>query len=403
MHVKTNKSFFLIQKGQKSMFNFKLYAEKRAEYVKKMQDIMDAAEVEERAMTDEEETEFNDLENKIKRLDRTVDDAKRARDLIIDKNDPAKTEEKRSQEEVRASERRAFENYIRGVLSEDRAAGDLVEATNGAVVPTSIAKDIIKVVKNMSPIYALAKKYPIKGNLVVPYYDETTTAITVAYSDETEELLSKSGKFTSIELKDFLAGALAKVPKRLINNSQFDLTGFIIQAMGEALTEWVESKILTGAGDGKIECVSKAKQVVTAAAQSAITADELIDLQEEVPDKFQPKCIWIMSKKTRTAIRKLKNSDGDYILQKDATAKWGYTLFGADVYCSDAMPDMGADKTAIVYGDMSGIVVKITEDMTVEVLRERFATQHCIGVMGWIDVDAKIAEEQKIAVLKMAA
>ena len=154
---------------------------------------------------------------------------------------------------------------------------------------------------------------------------------------------------------------------------------------------------------GKIECVSKAKQVVTAAAQSAITADDLIDLQETVPDMFQPGCIWIMNKATRTAIRKLKNSDGDYLLQKDATARWGYKLFGADVYTSDSMPKMAAGTTSIVYGDMSGLAVKITEDINIEVLRERFATQHCLGVVGWIDVDAKIAEEQKIAVLKMAA
>ena len=125
------------------MFNFKLYAEKRAEYVKKMQDIMDLAEVEERAMTKEEEAEFNDLEGKIRRLDSTVDDAKRARDIFIDKKDPAKTGEKRSQEEQEQEEIRAFCNYVRGNGGEVRA-DVMPSAENGAVIPKTIINKIIE-------------------------------------------------------------------------------------------------------------------------------------------------------------------------------------------------------------------------------------------------------------------
>ena len=67
------------------------------------------------------------------------------------------------------------------------------------------------------------------------------------------------------------------------------------------------------------------------------------------------------------------------------------------------MPKMAAGKTAIVYGDMSGLAVKISEGMNIEVLREIFATQHALGVVGWLEMDAKIEDEQKIAVLKMKA
>lgn len=41
--------------------------------------------------------------------------------------------------------------------------------------------------------------------------------------------------------------------------------------------------------------------------------------------------------------------------------------------------------------------------MNIEVLREIFATQHALGVVGWLEMDAKIEDEQKIAVLKMKA
>ena len=382
------------------MNKFKKLMEQRAAYAKEMQDILDKAESEERAINDEEQSRFDELESKIKEIDRTIKAEERARDLNLNVVDDKKKEELRA-EEKEAQEERAFENYIRGVVSEERAS-NLTSGDNGAVIPASIANKIIKKVIEICPIYQLATRYNVGGTLSIPYYDETTTAITMAYATEFTELESNSGKFKSIELKGFLAGALTKVSKSLVNNSQFDIVNFVINQMAENIAKWIENELLNGT-ESKIDGISKCKQVVTAVAATAITPDELIDLQETVPDVFQPGCIWIMNKATRTAIRKLKDSDGDYILNKDATAKWGYKLFGADVYCSDNMPKMGSGKMAIAYGDMSGLAVKVSEDMNIEVLREKFATEHAIGVVGWLEIDAKIENEQKIAILKMGA
>ena len=382
------------------MNKFKKLMEQRAAYAKEMQDILDKAESEERAINDEEQAKFDELEGKIKEIDRTIKAEERARDLNLNVVDDKKKEELRA-EEKEAQEERAFENYIRGVVSEERAS-NLTSGDNGAVIPASIANKIIKKVIEICPIYQLATRYNVGGTLSIPYYDETTTAITMAYATEFTELESNSGKFKSIELKGFLAGALTKVSKSLVNNSQFDIVNFVINQMAENIAKWIENELLNGT-ESKIDGISKCKQVVTAVAATAITPDELIDLQETVPDVFQPGCIWIMNKATRTAIRKLKDSDGDYILNKDATAKWGYKLFGADVYCSDNMPKMGSGKMAIAYGDMSGLAVKVSEDMNIEVLREKFATEHAIGVVGWLEMDAKIENEQKITILKMGA
>lgn len=95
----------------------------------------------------------------------------------------------------------------------------------------------------------------------------------------------------------------------LINNSKFDIVSYVIRKMAEAVSEWLENELINGT-DGKIEGVSKVTAAVTAAAATAITADELIDLQESIPDKLQPGCIWVMSRATRTAIRKLKDGEG---------------------------------------------------------------------------------------------
>ena len=47
--------------------------------------------------------------------------------------------------------------------------------------------------------------------------------------------------------------------------------------------------------------------------------------------------------------------------------------------------------------------MKLSEDVNIEVLREKYATQHAIGVVGWIEIDSKVENAQKIASLKMKA
>jgi HK97 family phage major capsid protein len=138
---------------------------------------------------------------------------------------------------------------------------------------------------------------------------------------------------------------------------------------------------------------------VTLAKAGAITADELIDLQELVPDEYQADCIFVMNRATRKAVRKLKDGQGNYLLEKDSTSKWGYRLMGNDVYCSDNMSALGvAGKPVVMYGDFSGLAVKEGEKTEIQVLTERFATQHAVGVVAWGELDAKVEDTQKIAV-----
>lgn len=375
--------------------NEKGLVEKREELLLDMNKIVEAAKAETRVLTDDEEKNFNKIKGDIEKIDITLKAIEEERTLqnfeLVDKKKDTKVE----------LEERAFANYIRGVV-ETRTDVNLTSGDNGAVIPKSIANKIIKKVYDISPIYQLATRYNVGGTLTIPYYNEETSSITTAYATEFTDLESKSGKFLSIELKGYLAGALTKVSRSLLNNSNFDLVSFVVTAMAESIAKFIEKELLKGTTE-KITGLSAAKQKVTAASATVLTADELIDVQEEVPDTYQGGAIWIMNKDTRKAIRKLKDKDGNYLLNKDVSAKWGYTLLGKDVYTSDNMDKMEADKTAIYYGDMSGLAVKLSEDVNIQVLREKFATQHAIGVVGWVELDSKIENEQKISRLVMAS
>ncbi|MCR1821995.1 phage major capsid protein [Terrisporobacter muris] len=372
----------------------KALEEQRTELVNEMTNIVESAEAETRTLTDEEETRYDEIKKEISKIDKTLSaiDEQRAFNKI-----PAK---KNAEEEGLESEERAFANYIRGVV--ETRTTNLAVGDNGAVIPKTIAQKIIKKVHDISPIYQLATRYNVKGDLTIPYYDESSSAITTAYATEFTDLESSSGKFLNIELKGYLAGALTKVSKSLVNNSDFDLVSFVITAMAESIAIFIEKELLKGT-PSKVTGLSTVKQKVTAASSNALTSDELIDVQEMVPDIYQAGAIWIMNKSTRTAIRKLKDNDGNYLLNKDVSAKWGYTLLGKDVYTSENMDAMSSEKTAIYYGDMSGLAVKLSEDVNIEVLREKYATQHALGVVGWVELDSKIENEQKISALVMGA
>ena len=135
------------------------------------------------------------------------------------------------------------------------------------------------------------------------------------------------------------------------------------------------------------------------ASATAITADEIVKLHDSIKDRFQTNAIWIMSSATRTALRQLKSQTGYYLLNDDISSPFGTTLLGKPVYVSDNMDDIAAGKTVIYYGDLKGLATKFNEDINIEVLRERYADEHAVGVVGWFEVDSKVINEQMLAKL----
>ncbi len=380
--------------------------EQRSAVLAEMRKMVDALEtkkddstLEVRSFTDEEQKHFEELKSQANKLSATIASIEEQRSLTNN----VSANQTESPEEIEA---RVFVDYItRGkpMEIETRADNNWTMQANGATIPTSIANKIIEEIKEISPIYGMATLYPVGGTLNIPYYDESASTVTMAYADEFTKIESSGGQIKSISLTGFLAGALCKVSKSLLNNSQFDILNYVVNKVALAAVEWIDNQLINGSA-GKISGLAGGvTQKVTSASTSVITADELIEVQDSVPDAYQANACWIMSRKTRSAIRKLKDGEGNYLLNKDATTKWGYTLFGKPVYISGKMPDLEAGKNAIYYGDFSGLAVKTTEAVNIEVLRELYATQHALGVVAWLEIDAKIENAQKISALTMKA
>lgn len=382
------------------MKNLKALMERREELQASLDTLVNAADAETRAMTEEETAQFDAAEQEIRAIDETIAREERARG-IEKKAVPADAEERAA-----AAEEREFADYVLGRAPELRAGEqNMTTANNGAIIPATIANRIIKAVRDRCPILARATMYNVKGTLKIPVWGKAnnTHDIAVGYQTEFVEITADSGRFTSVDLGGFLAGALTLIGKSVENNGTFSVVNFIVNQMAEEIAVWIEGQLLAGSGTSTAQGALNTATTLTAAAAATITADELIDLQAKVKQAYQANACWIMNPATFVAIKKLKDGNNRYLLQDDVTGEFPFRLLGKPVFLSDNMPVMAGGAKAVLYGDCAGLSVNFRENLAIEVLREKYATQHAIGVVAWFEFDARVTDHQKLAALVMKA
>lgn len=375
------------------MINIKKLIEKRAELKAKMQSIIDKAETEERAVTPEESTEFDNAEAEIRAIDDTIAKADKVRGIsdVI----PPKTDEMTAKE----TEERAFADFIRGRVTEMRAGEQNVTmSNNGAIIPESIANRIIDTVIELCPILAGAEMYHVKGTLKIPKWTKANGHdITVGFAEEFQELTADSGKFASVDLSGYLAGALTLIGRSVENNSTVNLVNFVVRKMSEKIAEFLENALLNGSTN--TQGALSTSNTVTAANADSLNFSDLVKLQSVVKQPFQKNACWTMNPETFTSVKLLTDTNGRPLLEPDATKAFPYTLLGKPVHISDNMPKIGASAKSVLYGDYSGLSVNMRENISLEILREKYATQHALGIVTWFEFDSKVTDEQKLAAL----
>lgn len=394
----------------------KSLAEQRADALKEMQSVIDTAKAETRAMNDEETKRLGELQKSVEDIDKSMAAEKRALETLnaAAANDDAGTEDEgttpdpEQSAEIPEADKRAFMNTVNALVERRSGEQNFNMGNNGAIIPQSIAHRIITEVKEMCPILAGATIYSVKGTLKVPVYGNanSTHNITVDYQTEFNEITADAGAFTSIDLTGYLCGALTLIGKSVINNSEIDVFGFIISEMAKRISLFIEKELLAGSGSANNHCTGALSTTNTLNAESisSISADSLIDLQAKVPTAFQGRACWTMHPKTFASLRKLKDSTGQYLLQQSngITNAFPYTILGKPVYLSDNMPLVASGAKAILYGDYSGLSVNIRENIEMQALYEKYATQHAVGLVAWFELDSKVTETDKLAALVMS-
>ena len=380
--------------------------EKRAQLMEQIEELSKSIEMEKRAFTDEENTKFDALTKEVESIDATVAQMERAEKLVKVDNKPDEAAGTESKEEM---EVRAFAQFIRNERAGD---SNITKDDNTAVIPKTIADKIVDKIKDISPLFKDAEKFNVKGTLSIPYVDGSNDNLTVAYADEFTDLEAKSTKLLSVDLTGYLAGVLAKVSISLINSTDIELVDFVVAKMAMAAATFIDKEILVGTpGDpsaspavpAKILGLSNASQVVLAGSTSAITSDVLIKLKNSLKSAYQSGAYFVMHPDTFTACQLLKDKNDRYLFNDDIVEGFSGRILGKPVYVSDQCPAIAADAFAVFYiNPAQALAVKMVED-SVTILREKYATQHALGIVEWVELDARIQNQQAVAALKMAA
>lgn len=362
--------------------------EKRTELIEEMGDIVNKAEAETRTLSEDENKRFGEIRTEIANIDTTLKAIEEARALENKTPNKDKKKEQRTIDE---------ENFLKFVRGEERA---LSVANNGGIIPVSIANRIIETVKELSPIYRMVEVYNVSGDLVFPVYDETQSSIKAVYVDDLTELTEGTGKFKTVKLTNHVVGCLAKISKSLMNRTDFDLVSYVVRKVAQSIAEFLEKELIKGT-EGKMNGIEATTNIITSENAGKIVADDLIEVQMAVPEVYQKDAAWIMNKKAFKLLRKLKTTDGEYLLTKDLANGFGWMLLNKPVYITESADEVATGNKPLFYGDYKGLALKLAQNVEIQILMEKFATQHAIGVVGYIEADSKMVDHQKIAALKI--
>ena len=231
-----------------------------------------------------------------------------------------------------------------------------------------------------------------------------TTHSSASWLDE-EELLSESDEvFGQTSLSAYKLGTFIKVSDELLNDSVFDLEGYISTEFARRIGSKEEEAFFTGDGSGKptgiFAASGGADRGVTSAAAAALTADELIDLFYSLRSPYRKKAVWVMNDSTVKAIRKLKDGNGQYLWQPALTAGTPDTILNRPVYTSSYVPAIAAGAKTIAFGDFGYYWIADRQGRSFKRLNELFATTGQVGFMATQRVDGKLILSEAVKVLQ---
>lgn len=381
----------------------KKFIEQRNGKLEEMQKILDSVKAETRAFNEEEQKKYDSLKEDIRGLDETIKALEESEKMEMREIKQVEKQETKAETEIRT-----FANFIRTQKMEMRnGEQNITVGNNGAIIPTSVADMIVTKIKEISPVFARATVFRAKGNLQVPVWSDANTNhnITVDYATEFTELTADAGAFVNKTLGGYLAGALTLVSKSLINNADIDLVQFVVDEMARRFAYFIEKELLTGTGHSNNHCEGAiaTTNTLNAGSTTAISFDNLLDLQMKIPQAYQSNACWIVAPATLGAIRKLKDAENRYLLQYDGSKEFPYTILGKPVFISENMPAIASANKPVLYGDFSGLAVNMHENLEIQILAEKYATQHAVGVVGYVEMDSLVVDAQKITALVMSA
>ena len=244
---------------------------------------------------------------------------------------------------------------------------DLQKAsTDGAeLVESSLLGEIHDLMVENSPIMQLARIIRTAGgaDLIVPKVTSHSAAALVA---EAAAFTDDAPQFTTATLGSYKFGFTVQISRELEQDSGFNVASFVVEQGSAALGRGVDAYFVTGSGSSQPNGVDNATTGMTTAAIAAVTMDELIEAQHSVLSVQRARASWLFNDSTIEAIRKLKDSSGNYIWRPGGQAGAPDVLLGNPIYSDPNVAALGTGNDFGVFGDMMGFYIRMAGGVQVD-------------------------------------
>ncbi|MEH2950377.1 phage major capsid protein [Sporofaciens sp. JLR.KK001] len=310
---------------------------------------------------------------------------------------------------------RASDDYRKNFWNAMRSKAPMPAVTNalqigtdsegGYLVPDEYERTLVEALEEENIFRQMAKVIKTSsGDRKIPVVASKGTA---SWIDEEGAYPESDDSFGQVSIGAYKLGTMIKVSEELLNDSVFDLPSYISREFARRIGAKEEEAFFTGDGKGKplgvLAATGGAETGVTAASATAVTADELMDLYYSLKSPYRKKSTWVLNDSTIKAIRKLKDSTGQYLWQPSLTAGAPDTILGRPVRTSAYMPAIAAGAKTIAFGDFSYYWIADRQGRSFKRLNELFAATGQVGFLASQRVDGKMILAEAVKVLEQKA
>jgi HK97 family phage major capsid protein len=240
---------------------------------------------------------------------------------------------------------------------------DVTKGSTGAPVPTSFYDQVILLARTVGPMLETSTIINTAGgeNLQIPslsaYSTGTVTseAGTIGESDPTFNAFKTLGAYKY--------SFLTQISREMVEDAGVDILGFLATQTGNAIGYAVNGALTTGTGTVQpngIAATAGSGITGSTAVSGAFTADNLIDLVYSVDTagRTLPGTGFMMNAKSIAAVRKLKDTAGNYVFSPALSGDKRDLVLGYEVYENPAMADPATSAKSVLFGHLPSYFVR---------------------------------------------
>lgn len=238
---------------------------------------------------------------------------------------------------------------------------DILKSSTGSPVPTSFYDQVIMRARLIAPVLQTSTVLNTTGgeNLQIP---SLSTYSVGTVTGEGSAIGESDPVFNSfITLGAYKYSFLVQLSNELLEDSGVDILGFMADQVGNALGYAVGSALTVGTGTDMPKGIVAASSVGgTAGTATAFTADNLIDLLYSLDGAARnlPGVGWMMNGKSVGAVRKLKDTAGNYVFQPSLAMDSPDMLLGKPIYENPSMVDVATGTKSVIVGHLPSYYVR---------------------------------------------